>query len=139
MYANPVLGKMAVDAITVEDVLRVIQPIWTEKPETASRLRGRIEKVLGWATAMKYRTGDNPATWKGALSHLLPPISKIQKIEHHKAMPYEQVPMFMRDLVRNDSMSAKALIFTILTGARTGEAIGAKWDEIDFGLSRPSA
>ena len=135
MYANPVLGKKAVDTVMVEDVLKVIQPIWTEKPETASRLRGRIEKVLGWATAMKYRSGDNPAAWKGALSHLLPAISKIQRIEHHKAMPYEQVPVFMRDLVRNDSISAKALIFTILTGARTGETIGATWEEFDFGLN----
>jgi integrase len=135
MYANPVLGKMAVDQISVEDVLKVLQPIWVEKPETASRLRGRIEKVLGWATAMKFRSGDNPATWKGALSHLLPAISKIQTIEHHKAVPYEQVPLLMRDLVRTESMSAKALIFTILTAARTGETIGATWGEVDFGLN----
>jgi len=114
-------------------VLKVLQPIWTEKPETASRLRGRIEKVLGYATAMKYRSGDNPAAWKGALSHLLPAVSKAQRVEHHKAVPYEQVPLLMRDLVHNESMSAKALIFTILTGARTGETIGATWDEIDFG------
>ena len=133
-YANPVLGKMQVDEITVEDVMKVVQPIWVEKPETASRLRGRIEKVLGWATAMKYRSGDNPAAWKGALSHLLPAISKIQTIEHHKAVPYDQVPLVMRDLRRNESMSAKALVFTILTTARTGETIGSKWDEFDFGL-----
>jgi integrase len=114
---------------------RSSQPIWVEKPEAASRLRGGIEKVLGWATAMKFRSGDNPATWKGALSHLLPAISKIQTIEHHKAMPYMQVPLLMRDLVRNESTSAKALIFTILTAARTGETIGATWDEFDFGLN----
>ena len=135
MYVNPVLGKKAVDQVTVEDVLKVLQPIWTEKPETASRLRGRMEKVLGWATAMKYRSGDNPATWKGALSHLLPAISKVKTVEHHKAVPYEQVPLLMRDLARNDSMSAKALIFTILTAARTGETLGAKWEEFDFGLN----
>jgi integrase len=133
-YANPVLGRMQVDEVTVEDVLKVIQPIWVEKPETASRLRGRIEKVLGWATAMKYRSGDNPAAWKGALNHLLPAISKIQTIEHHKAVPYDQVPLVVRDLSRNESMSAKALIFTILTTARTGETIGSRWDEFDFGL-----
>ena len=133
-YANPVLGKMPVDQITVEDVLKVVQPIWTEKPETASRLRGRGEKILGGASAMKYRTRDNPAAGKGALSHLLPTISKIQTIEHHKAMPYDLVPLLMRDLVRNESTSAKALIFTVLTAARTSETLGATWDELDFGL-----
>jgi integrase len=131
MYANPVLGKLPVDQIGVEQVLRVLEPIWTEKPETASRLRGRIEKVLGWATAMKYRSGDNPAAWKGALSHLLPAISKVQKIEHHKALPYREVPALMAELLANGSQSAKALAFTILTVARTGETIGATPSEID--------
>ena len=131
-YAGPVIGKKAVDQIAVEDVLKILQPIWSTKPETASRLRGRIEKVLGWATAMKYRTGDNPAAWGGALSHLLPAISKVQKIEHHKAVPYVEVPTLMKQLIGNDSISAKALIFTILTGARTGETTGAVWPEIDL-------
>lgn len=131
-YAGPVIGKKPVDQIAVEDVLKILQPIWSTKPETASRLRGRIEKVLGWATAMKYRTGDNPAAWSGALSHLLPAISKVQKIEHHKAVPYAEVPALMKQLIGNDSISAKALIFTILTGARTGETIGATWAEIDL-------
>jgi hypothetical protein len=87
-YAYPVLGMMAVDKVTVEQVLKVLKPIWTEKPETASRPRGRIEMVLGWATAMKHRSGDNPAAWKGALSHLLPAIGKVQTIAHRKAVPY---------------------------------------------------
>ena len=82
---------------------------------------------------MKFRSGDNPAAWNGALSHLLPAISKVQKIEHHKAVPYAEVPALMKQLMSNDSISAKALIFTILTGARTGETIGATWDEIDLG------
>jgi integrase len=133
-YCGPIIGKKPVEAITIEDVLKVLQPIWTEKPETASRLRGRIEKVLGWATAMKFRTGDNPADWNGALGHLLPAISKVQTIEHHKAVPYEEVPALMAELCKNDSVSAKALMFTILNAARTGETTGARWDEIDLGL-----
>jgi len=131
-YAGPVIGKKPVDQVVVEDVLKILKPIWTSKPETATRLRGRIEKVLGWATAMKFRTGDNPAAWSGALSHLLPAISKVQKIEHHKAVPYPELPPLMKELAKNDSTSAKALIFTILTGARTGETVGATWDEIDL-------
>jgi integrase len=130
-YANPVIGRMAVDKVAVDDVLKVLKPIWTEKPETASRLRGRIEKVLGWATAMKYRSGDNPAAWDGALGHLLPPISKVQKIEHHKALPYKDVPALMSELMQLDGQGAKALAFTILTVARTGETIGATPQEID--------
>lgn len=131
-YAGPVIGKKSVDQVGVEDVLKILKPIWSRKPETASRLRGRIEKVLGWATAMKYRSGDNPAAWNGALSHLLPAISKVQKIEHHKALPYPELPELMRQLERNDSTSAKALMFTILTASRTGETTGALWSEIDL-------
>jgi integrase len=132
MYVNPVIGAMPVDKVGVDHVMKVLSPIWTEKPETASRLRGRIEKVLGWATAMKHRTGDNPAAWDGALSHLLPPLSKVRKIEHHKAMGYREVPMLIADLRANGSESAKALAFTILTAARTGETIGATPQEIDL-------
>jgi integrase len=129
-YANPVIGRMAVDKVTVDHVIKILKPIWAEKPETASRLRGRIEKVLGWATAMKYRGGDNPAAWDGALGHLLPPISKVQKIEHHKALPYKDVPALMSELMQLDSQSARALAFTILTVARTGETIGATPQEV---------
>jgi integrase len=133
MYANPVVGKLPVDKITVDHVLKILKPIWTEKPETASRLRGRIEKILGWAAAMGHRAGDNPAAWKGgALSHLLPPISKVQTIVHHPAVPYDEVPALMATLMRNDSISAKALVFTILTAARTSETTRATWDEIDL-------
>lgn len=130
-YAGPVIGKKRVDQIAVEDVLKILKPIWSKKPETASRLRGRIEKVLGWATAMKYRSGDNPAAWNGALSHLLPAISKVQKIEHHAALPYNELPTLMSELRDNESISAKALMFTILTAARTGETTGAVWSEMD--------
>jgi len=131
-YAGPVIGKKPVDQIVVEDVLKILKPIWSKKPETASRLRGRIEKVLGWATAMKFRAGDNPAAWNGALSHLLPAISKVQKIEHHKALPYDELPTLMSELKDNESISARALMFTILTASRTGETTGAVWSEIDL-------
>jgi len=132
-YCGPVIGKTPIDQISVEDVLKVLKPIWTKKPETASRLRGRIEKVIGWATAMKYRSGENPAAWTGALQHLLPATSSIQKVEHHKAVPYKEVPQVMADLRKADGIGAKALRFTILTVSRTGETLGAKRDEFDFG------
>lgn len=132
MYAGPVIGKKRVDEIAVEDVLKVLKPIWTTKPETASRLRGRIEKVLGWAAAMKYRGAENPAAWAGPLQHLLPVASSVQKVEHHKAVPYREVPKLMAELRKNGSISAKALMFTILTASRTSEVLGATWDEFDF-------
>ncbi|MBI4923072.1 MAG: integrase arm-type DNA-binding domain-containing protein [Devosia nanyangense] len=132
MYVNPFIGKMQVDQITVEDVLKVLKPIWTSKAETASRVRGRIEQILGWATAMGYRTGENPAQWKGgALPHLLPATGKVSKVEHRKAVPYQDVPKLMAELRKNGSTSAKALMFTILTGARTTETREATHAEID--------
>jgi integrase len=131
-YCGPVIGKLRVDVITVDDVLKVLKPIWVSKPETASRLRGRIEKVLGWAAAMKYREGENPAAWTGALQHLLPATASIQKVEHHKAVPYKDVPQVMSDLRKSEGMGAKALMFTILTVSRTGETLGARPEEFDF-------
>ncbi|MBU1175543.1 MAG: tyrosine-type recombinase/integrase [Alphaproteobacteria bacterium] len=132
MYAKPVLGKLPVDQISVEHVVKVLKPIWTEKPETASRLRGRIEKVLGWATAMGYRAGDNPASWSGALQHILPPIGKVRKIQHRKAVPYTELPGLMAELRKNGSESARALRFLILTAARTSEVTKAEWTEFDM-------
>lgn len=133
MYAGPVIGTLPVDQVTLDHVLKILKPIWVSKPETASRLRGRIEKVLGWATAKTYRRGENPARWAGGeLPHLLPAIGKVQKIEHHASVPYVEMPGLMTRLGRLDSTSARALRFTILTGARTGETIGAKWSEIDL-------
>lgn len=132
MYVNPFIGKLPVDQVTVEDVLKVLKPIWTSKAETASRVRGRVEQILGWATAMGYRSGENPAQWKGgALPHLLPATDKISKVEHRKAVPYQDVPKLMTELRKNGSTSAKALMFTILTGARTTETREATHSEID--------
>lgn len=108
----------------------MLEPIWPTKPETASRLRGRIEAVLDWATVRGYRTGDNPARWRGHLSKLLPARSKVRKVKHHTALPYAELPDFMVALRGQGGIAARALEFTVLTAARTGEAIGATWEEI---------
>jgi integrase len=130
-YAYPVLQNLAVDDITTAHVVKVLEPVWRTKPETASRVRGRIERVLAWATVRGYRGGDNPARWRGHLAELLPAKGKVRKVEHHPALPYSEMPAFMAELRGRDSTSARALEFTILTAARTGEVIGAKRSEID--------
>ena len=131
-YADPKIGKLPVDAVTIDHVLDILKPIWKTKTETASRVRGRIESILDWAAAHKYRSAENPARWRGHLDKVLPPMRKVAKVEHHPALPYRDMPAFMTDLCGRDGTAAKALEFTILTAARTGETIGAKWDEIDF-------
>ena len=129
-YAAPLRGK-PVDTIATEDVLAVLKPIWSEKPETASRLRGRIEKVLDAAKAKGYRTGENPARWRGHLDHLLPKPLKLAR-GHHAAMAYEALPAFMGELRERQAPAARALEFCILTTARSGEVLGCRWPEIDF-------
>jgi integrase len=129
-YAEPVIGKLAVQAIDTALVLKVLEPIWTEKPETASRLRGRIENILDWAKVRGYRDGENPARWRGHLDHLLPARSKVAAVEHHAALPYAELPAFLIELRAQEGASARALEFAILTAARTGEVIGARLDEI---------
>jgi len=131
-YAFPVIGNLAVADIDTSHVIKVLEPIWTKKTETASRVRGRMEAVLDWAKARHFRQGDNPARWRGHLDKLLPAKSKVRKVKHHGAMPYAEVPAFMADLRKQDSVSARALEFTILTAARTGETIGARWSEFDL-------
>jgi len=131
-YAYPVFGAFPVSEIDVGLVLKSLEPIWTTKTETASRVRGRIENVLDWATARDYRTGGNPARWKGCLDKLLPPRARVQKVVHHPALPYEEMSTFMATLRTRDAMSARGLEFLILTAARTGEVLGAKWSEIDI-------
>lgn len=132
VYAFPVIGKMPVAMIDTALVLRVLQPIWKDKAVTANRVRNRIESVLGWATASGFRTGDNPARWRGHLKEVLPPHGKIAKVEHHKALPYKDMATFMTALLTRKGVDARALEFLILTAARTGEVINAKWSEIDF-------
>lgn len=131
-YAAPVIGTKPVDAITTEDALKILQPIWSSKTETAKRVQGRVENIMDWATARKYRTGENPARWRGHLDKLLPKPTKVAKPVHHPAMPYQDVPGFMVELEGNGSVSSLALRFLILTACRTGEVIGAQWPEVDL-------
>jgi integrase len=131
-YAYHEIGNLPISAIDTALVMRVLEPIWQQKPETASRLRGRIESILDWAAARSYRQGENPARWRGHLNKLLPSRRKIAAVQHHPAMPYRDVPGFMVRLRQRDGISPRALEFVILTAARTGEAIGAAWPEIDF-------
>jgi integrase len=130
-YAEPIIGGLSVQAIDTGLVLRVLEPIWTAKPETASRLRGRIESVLDWAKVRGYRQGENPARWRGHLDKLLPARAKVRRVEHHAALPYADLPTFIATLRVQEGTAARALEFAILTAARTGEVIGAKWDEIN--------
>src|SRR5215471_6422795 len=132
-YVYPVFGALPVQAIDVGLVLKALEPIWTVKPETASRVRGRIESVLDWATARGCRQGENPARWPGHLENLLPKKSKVRRVEHHAALSYDELPEFMAELRQQEGIAARALEFTILTAARSGEAVGAKWSEINLG------
>ena len=130
-YAYPHFGDLAVGAVDTGLVLKALQAIWTDKPETATRVRGRIESVLDWATVRGHRQGDNPARWRGHLDKLLPARAKVAKVKHHAALPYAEISGFMADLHKQEGVSALALEFAILTAARTGEVIGATRDEID--------
>lgn len=131
-YAFPVIGSKAVSEITMEDVLKVLEPIWITKTETATRVRQRIETVMDWAKARKLYTGDNPASLKGGLGQLLPKASKITKVEHHPALPYAKAHDFVQALRTKRGVSPKALEFLLLTAARSGEVLGAKWSEFDI-------
>lgn len=129
-YARPVLGDMPLQSIAVADVLRTLHPIWTDKTETASRLRGRIEAVLSWATVAGHREGPNPARWKGNLSELLPKAAKVAKTENQPALALGDVPRWWGALAKRDGMAARALEFLTLTASRSGEVRGMMWDEV---------
>jgi integrase len=131
-YARPVIGSGQVDEVSTEDVLKILTPIWTDKTETAKRVQGRIENILDFAAARKYRDPINPARWRGHLDKLLPKPSRVRTVTHHPAMPYSDLPDFIKALRENGSISAQALAFLILTATRTGEVLNAKWDEIDL-------
>jgi integrase len=131
-YAYPIIGALPVATIDTKLVMKVLDPIWKQKPETASRLRGRIELIIGWATTREYRTGDNPARWRGHLENLLPALSKVRKVEHHAALPYVELPGFMSALCEREGIAARALEFTILTAGRVGEVLGARWSEFNL-------
>jgi integrase len=131
-YAFPTIGNMVAADIDTPSVLRVLQPIWTDKSETASRLRGRIEAVLDFATAKGLREGPNPARWKGNLALTLPAKRKVSTVKHHPAVPVKDMPSFFKALRSREGMAARALEFLTLTAARSGEVRGAQWNEIDL-------
>jgi integrase len=129
-YATPIIGKMHVADLDVTDIVRVLEPIWSTKTETASRLRGRIEAVLAWATVSGHRQGDNPARWKGNLNAVLAKPSKVSKTEHHPALSLADAPAWFADLSKRSGTATRALEFLAMTAARSGEVRGAKWAEI---------
>ena len=131
-YASPHIGSMYVDEITRAHLVSMLSPIWVKKNETASRIRGRIEQIMDWATARELRKGDNPARWAGCLKGLLPDISRKQRIKHHPALSHSEIGGFVAMLKKSKEISAKALEFTILTASRTNEVIGARWKEFDL-------
>jgi integrase len=126
------LGELPVAAIDTGLIVQVLDPIWTEKPETAARVRGRIEAVLDAATVRGFRQGPNPAQWKGNLAHILPARAEVRSVEHHAALAFDEIPQFLAELRDRPGMAACALQFAILTAARTGEVLGATWGEIDL-------
>lgn len=131
-YASPLIGKLPVENVELAHIVKILDPIWTTKTETATRVRGRIESVLAWATVSGFRKGDNPAQWKGNLDAVLPKPGKLKKVQHHRALPWQEVGDFMQKLRLRKGTAAKALEFLILTAVRSGEVRGAKWQEIDL-------
>lgn len=131
-YAEPVIGNVFVRDIEQSHVMRVLEPIWMEKTETAKRLRGRIEKVLDWARVRGFRSGENPARWRGHLDTLLQSPGKVQTVEHHPALRFAELGAFMVELRKQEGMGARALEFAILTACRSGEVRGATWKEVDL-------
>ncbi len=131
-YAYPVIGDLPVEDVEIEHVLKILQPIWKDKTETATRVRNRVELVLDYASVRRYRQGENPARWKGRLDKILPKPSKVKEIKHHPALPYEEISDFMAQLRAREGLAAKALILTILTASRTSGTLNAEWSEFDL-------
>ena len=131
-YVFPKIGALQVAKIETADVIATLTPIWSEKPETANRVRQRIEAVFDYASALGIRSGDNPARWRGHLDHLLPKPKKVRAVKHHPALSHADISEFMADLSARQGVAARALAFTILTAARTGETRGMTWAEVDL-------
>jgi integrase len=131
-YVYPVIGKLPASSVDTTLVMKILDPIWHAKPETAGRVRGRIESIWDWAKGRGYCAGENPARWKGHLEHQLPKRSKVKRVRHHPALPYAELPAFMAELRAREGRSARALEFTVLTAARTGAVIGGILSEVDF-------
>jgi integrase len=131
-YASPIIGALPVADVDTDLIVKVLSPIWGSKTETATRVRGRIESVLDWATVSRFRQGDNPARWRGHLENLLANPNRIAPVRNHPALPWREVPAFMVLLAQSRGVAARAAEFTILTAARSGEVRGATWDEVDL-------
>jgi integrase len=131
-YASPIFGKLPVDKVDTALVMQMLEPLWARAPETGNRLRGRVEQILDWAIARGYRTGTNPAAWRGHLSKLLPSHRKVRRVVHHPAMPYRDVPEFLADLRQRTGTAPRALELLILTASRSGEVLGMTWGEVDL-------
>jgi integrase len=131
-HASPVIGNVPVGLLDATKIVETLTPIWATKTETASRVRQRIESILDWAAVQGMRSGENPARWDNHLVHVLPAKGKVSKARSHPALPYDLLPALMQRLEANDYVSARALEFTILCASRTGEVLGARWEEIDF-------
>jgi len=131
-YANPVIGKLPVDQVEQSHILQILEPIWYKKTETATRLRGRLERILSWAKVHGYRSGENPARWKDHMEVMLPSPESLGPRKHHPAMPYREVGVYMKALRKMKGVSARCLEFTILTACRTIETTGARWEEFDL-------
>lgn len=131
-YALPTIGEMPIASIETGAVVKIIEPLWLKKTETASRVRGRIESILDYAKARAWREGENPARWRGHLDHLLPARAKVQRVEHHAALPWREIGGFVGRLRQNSGIMARCLEFLILTACRSGEVLGARWSEIDL-------
>ena len=131
-YVHPIFGDLPVEAVNTGLVMKVLEPIWNAKTETASRVRGRIEAILDLAKVRGYRQGENPARWRGHLDNLLPGRAKVRRVVHHAALPYDGIGAFMAALREQKGNAARGLAFQILTAARTSEVMGAGWDEVDL-------
>lgn len=134
-YAWPTIGDLAVDEVATDHVLAVLRPIWATKAETAGRVRGRTEAVLDYATARTWRTGDNPARWRGHLKNLLVAHGKVSKVRHHPALPWSQVGEFVAELREEKGTTPELLLFTILTATRSKESYGVRWRELNLDLA----
>ena len=131
-YAYPFMGDLPVADVSTTHIMAALEPIWSKKPETASRVRGRVESVLDYAKSREWRSGENPARWRGHIANLLPKRTKVAKVEHHAALPWAEIGTFMAALRAREAVAARALEFLILTAARTGEVLGARWSEMDM-------
>ena len=134
-YASPTLGSLSVASIGTPEITKLLDPIWKKKPETASRVRGRIERILDWSKVRGYRDGENPARWRGHLDKIFPAHGKVRRVKHHAAVAIDDMPAVYAGLCKSKGMSFRAVRFTILTAARAGETTGGKWPEIDFEAS----